>query len=147
MAKSKIMILEQGNGERLEVFGAGLILKSDASLNSVFLAEHPIPPGYFVPPHIHESDTEIFFVLEGELTLLGDEGELSAGPGATVILPPGIPHGFRNDTDGMVRFLVLCAPAQKTAAMFRGFAAAGNAPPDHVAAIAAQHGVTMLMPG
>jgi len=53
--------------ETLDVLGAPMIVKRDAGL---FFAEHPIPPGYFVPPHRHADDEEMLYVMEGELTLI-----------------------------------------------------------------------------
>jgi uncharacterized cupin superfamily protein len=52
----------------------------------------------------------VFHILEGELTLLGANGERRVGPGATAHLPAGSRHGFRNDTAARVRFLVMLHP-------------------------------------
>ena len=71
--------------ETLDVLGAPMIVKR---AEGVFLAEHPIPPGYFVPPHRHDTDDEMLFVVEGEVTLIGEGGEsrLGAGGAATFAL-------------------------------------------------------------
>ena len=60
------------------------------------LGEQFVPPGYGVPPHVHEIDDELFFLLEGELILTGPDGETTVRQGACVPLPRGVPHGFRN---------------------------------------------------
>ena len=39
--------------ETLDVGGVPMIVKRDVGF---FLAEHPVPPGYFVPPHRHADD-------------------------------------------------------------------------------------------
>jgi mannose-6-phosphate isomerase-like protein (cupin superfamily) len=134
-------------GEVLDVFGAPIILRSDPARDGVFIAEHPVPPGYMVPPHIHADDDEFFYLLEGRLTLLGPDGETHAEPGDLVTLPRGSLHGFRNDTGETVRFLVICRPGVQAAEMFRHFDRAGRASADgltpaDIVAIAGQYGVS-----
>jgi uncharacterized cupin superfamily protein len=127
--------------ETLDVLGAPMIIKSKAGL---FLAEHPIPPGYFVPPHRHADDEEVLYVMEGELTLIGEAGESKAGAGSCLQFGRGTLHGFRNDTNGAVRLLVIAQPGIQAAEMFRHFDRAAKtaplAPPD-IVAIAAEYGV------
>jgi quercetin dioxygenase-like cupin family protein len=62
--------------------------------------------------HVHYRHTDLFFVLDGELTMkLGPEGEETPLPaGSLVRVPPGIVHGFRNASDAEVRYLNLHAP-------------------------------------
>jgi len=143
-----IHIIPPSGGEALNVFGGAMIQKSDGGDFPLFLAEHPIPPGYVVPPHVHERDDEAFYLLEGELTLLKPSGEVRVGPGTCVLLPRGSVHGFRNDTGSVVRFLVLCNPGIQAAEMFRQFDRAGHAAsaglsPAEIVGIAAQYGVHM----
>jgi quercetin dioxygenase-like cupin family protein len=61
--------------------------------------------------HVHDEEDDSFYILDGELTfLLGDE-EVRAPAGTFVLIPPGVEHGFRNDTDEVVRILNIHAPA------------------------------------
>jgi quercetin dioxygenase-like cupin family protein len=62
--------------------------------------------------HIHRRHTDLFYVLEGELTVrLGPEGEGVAVPAGTLArVPPLVVHGFRNETDAELRYLNLHAP-------------------------------------
>ncbi len=127
--------------ETLNVMGAAMIVRRDAGL---FVAENPVPPGYFVPPHRHGDDEETLLVMEGELTLIGENGETTAGPGTCVTFAPGDLHGFRNDAAASAKILVIASPGLQLAEMFRHFDRAARkgplAPPD-VVAIAAQYGV------
>jgi mannose-6-phosphate isomerase-like protein (cupin superfamily) len=139
-------------GEALGVFGASMVVKADPAIVGVFLAGHRVPPGYAVPPHRHEAEDEIFFLLEGALTLLLPEGERRIGPGETAVLPRGTPHGFRNDGASAARALVLVTPGLQAVEMFRHLdratRAAGEAglPPWEIVAIAAQYGVHFAPP-
>jgi len=80
--------------------------------------------------HVHRHHCDLFYVLEGELTLrLGVEGEavrLPAGTAARV--PPYVVHGFRNASDADVRYLNLHAPGRQFADFMRALRD-GRTPP------------------
>lgn len=127
--------------ETLNVLGAPMIVKEEAGL---FVAEHPVPPGYFVPPHRHEADDELLYVMEGRLTLIGEAGERAASAGTCARFAKGDLHGFRNDTAETVKLLVMAQPGVQAAEMFRHFdraARKGPLTPDDVVGIAGQYGV------
>lgn len=50
--------------------------------------------GFAPPVHVHTREDEVFLVLEGEVTFEIDGRRLSAGPGTSVFMPRGVPHGF-----------------------------------------------------
>ena len=61
--------------------------------------------------HIHRDHTDLFYVLEGELTVkLADDEEVAAGAGTLVSIPPLVVHGFRNASDADVKYLNLHTP-------------------------------------
>src|SRR3954471_3706351 len=62
--------------------------------------------------HVHERHTDLFYVLDGELTVrLGPEGGGATGPGGTLArVPPLVVHGFRNASAAEVSYLNLHAP-------------------------------------
>jgi len=136
-------------GEHLDIFGAAMIVKAVPARDGLFLAEHIVPPGYMVPPHFHTDDDEYFWILDGVLTLMDGAGETAARPGTCVSLPRGGVHGFRNDSAGDVRFLVMCRPGVQAMEMFCHFDRAGRdgaLSPGQITEIAAQYGVTLLPP-
>jgi uncharacterized cupin superfamily protein len=47
-------------------------------------------------PHVHHAHDESFYVLDGELTLATDEGEVLLRPGDLAHAPRGSVHGYRN---------------------------------------------------
>ncbi|MDQ3589958.1 MAG: cupin domain-containing protein [Actinomycetota bacterium] len=61
--------------------------------------EYALPPGWFVPTHIHPRQEERHEVLSG--TLRGRVGgqERDHGEGRMVVGPPGVPHAWRNPSD------------------------------------------------
>ncbi len=56
----------------------------------------PGPPRLIAPPHLHRSDDEAWYVLEGTLRVrVGDE-EVEACAGSAVFVPRGTPHTYWN---------------------------------------------------
>jgi mannose-6-phosphate isomerase-like protein (cupin superfamily) len=64
--------------------------------------------------HVHRRHSDLFYVLEGELTVrLGPEGEALVVPAGTLVrVPPLVVHGFRNASDAELRYLNFHAPGQ-----------------------------------
>lgn len=50
-ANSKVRILAPAEGETLNVMGAQVRVKLGGDPRFLFLADHPVPPGYHVPTH------------------------------------------------------------------------------------------------
>lgn len=73
-------------------------------------------------PHVHRHHSDVFYVLEGELTLLvGPERSETVLPaGALVLAPPLVVHGFRNGSDAELRYLNFHAPGGGFADYLRG---------------------------
>ena len=80
--------------------------------------------------HVHHHHTDLFYVLDGELTVrLGLAGETIGVPAGTLALvPPDVVHGFRNASHADVRYLNLHAPGREFAAFMRALRD-GRAPP------------------
>lgn len=81
--------------------------------------------------HVHHHHTDLFYVLDGELTLrLGVDGETRVLPAGTLArVPPDVVHGFRNGGDADVRYLNLHAPGRQFADFMRALRD-GHAPPE-----------------
>jgi mannose-6-phosphate isomerase-like protein (cupin superfamily) len=71
-------------------------------------------------PHVHRRHSDIFYVLDGEITLKLETGEVAAQAGTLVTIPPLVVHGFRNASDADVRYLNLHAPGTGFAGYMRG---------------------------
>ena len=70
-----------------------------------------IAAGRELEAHVHETEDDAFYILEGELTFLFGGEDVTAGPSAFVLVPPGVEHAFRNGGEGLVRMLNIHAPA------------------------------------
>jgi quercetin dioxygenase-like cupin family protein len=63
------------------------------------------------PYHVHHSEDEAFYVLEGEIIVYVGDEKIKAEPGTWVYGPREVPHGFRIEGDSPARFLLLYTPA------------------------------------
>ena len=88
--------------------------------------ETVIPRGQEPPLHVHEHDDELFYVLEGEATFICGDEESTGGPGSTALLPRGVPHTLRVETE-TVRALVVMTPV-RAGAVLRDAERAGDEP-------------------
>jgi mannose-6-phosphate isomerase-like protein (cupin superfamily) len=102
-----------GEGERIGGPTAVTIKATgEETSGSFYLGEVVVAPGFPGPPlHIHGKLHDMFYVLDGTLTMrLGDETiELSTG--SFVCVPPGVVHTFSNPGETAVRFLNFNTPA------------------------------------
>ena len=104
------------------------------------------PPGTFVPPHSHSTQDEYLHILAGRLDFWLNGTETSAGPGDTVRLPRGEPHGIFNKSDGTVTVLFWVAPTGRLYELFQGIHDLPEQTPEAVVALAAGHDVDFLPP-
>lgn len=106
-----------------------------------------LPPGAFVPPHIHPEQDEFLYILEGRFDLLLDGAEQVAEPGDLVTLPRGIPHGIFNRTDVAIKTLFWVTPSLRLYDLFWALDGLGpEADPAEVVAVSAAHAVDFLPP-
>ena len=67
------------------------------------------------PLHLHRSEDEAWYVLEGALGFLVGEHEIETTAGRAVIVPAGTPHSYWNATEGRTRYVIVLGP--RTAAL------------------------------
>ena len=139
-------VLGPGEGESMTVFGNDLTIKAGAAETggAFSLVDYTAAPGFpGPPPHVHHETADMFFVLEGELTLRLGEETPTLGPGSFVLVPPETVHTFSNPGDRPVRFLSLMSPGGFEQ-YFRDLQDAfGDGPPDvaRIGEIAARYDV------
>ena len=114
---------------------------------SAFSWHATFPPGTFVPPHIHPTQDEFLYILEGRFDFYLDGKEDFAEPGDLVHMPRGIPHGIFNKSDVAIKTLFWVSPAARLFDLFWAIHNMGPEPdPAKVVAIAAEHEVDFLPP-
>lgn len=104
-----------GEGERIAAGeGSAIVLKAtgDTTGGSFFMSETTIAPGFpGPPPHTHRHLHDMFYVLEGVLTMRLGEATHEAAAGSFVCVPPGIVHTFSNAGTAPARFLNMNTPS------------------------------------
>jgi quercetin dioxygenase-like cupin family protein len=141
----EVVVSRDGEGDAHRAAGDTYTVRLDSAATGgkLNVVDFLIPPGCGPQPHEHARDAEIFVVLEGEVTLYdgGRNATVTGRPGDIAVLPPGIPHGFRNNGETPAKLLCLTAPG--------GFAelvrAVDGAAPEQVPTIVAKHGVAFRM--
>lgn len=68
------------------------------------------PPRYIAPLHLHHSDDEAWYVLEGVLRVRKGDEVVEAGAGESVLVPRGVSHTYWNGSTEPLRYLLVMTP-------------------------------------
>ncbi|MCL9812462.1 cupin domain-containing protein [Natranaeroarchaeum aerophilus] len=91
MTLDQLPDLDPSDGELLD---AEVVVTDDVLVKAFALG-----PGAELSPHEHADATNVFHIIEGEVTVIQDgEEETISAPGV-VLHGRGVAHGARNDTD------------------------------------------------
>lgn len=107
-------------------FGVDFIVKaSEIQLGSgVAVMEYATKKGEEPPGHIHETEDEMFYVLEGRITFQCGAQTFHLEEGGFILLPHGIEHSYAIDSEGTIRLLVITSPVREgTDRGWKGFVA------------------------
>ena len=153
--QSRAYTMKSDEGQAIWFAGALMILKAgeDQTEGRFAFLDQRMPEDYAVPCHVHHTEDEAWYILEGEATFYCGDETFTAGQGSWVFLPKDVPHSFRVGSNGG-RMLTFSAPG--------GFAsfvkAAGEPAPELVppppgpmdieqmSAIAARYGIEITGP-
>lgn len=102
------------------------------------------PPGTFVPPHIHTTQDEFIYILEGRFDLVLDGKPQVGTAGDLIKMPRNVMHGIFNKSDQPVKCIFWVSP---TAKLWELFVKIDKVPdPAEVVRIASEHEVDFLPP-
>ncbi|MFJ4966568.1 Cupin domain protein [Streptomyces sp. ADI96-02] len=123
------LVVPPGAGRTLTASAQQVTFKvtgEHSAVSSTF--EVVVPAGFDVGAHAHAHSEELFYVLEGELTVLAFEPRVRtpdswreweslsgrqavrATPGTIIQVPPGCPHAFANTTGEPARMILQSSP-------------------------------------
>ena len=103
------------------------------------------PAGTGVPPHVHPTQDEFIYVLEGRYTLYLDGDWFTATAGDTVRMPRNIAHAYFNREEEPAKSVFWVSPGGKLANLFRLLHDVED--PDEVVRLSALNDVDFLPPG
>lgn len=98
------------------VLGHRYFLKAES--DDCFCFETIDPPGTFVPLHVHPTQDEFIYVLEGLMDLQLGDARLQARPGDLVRMPRGLAHAYYNNQTVAARALFWVTPARRLRELF-----------------------------
>ncbi len=110
---SDIVVLP-GEGSSVQLGGFAVVFKllAQNTGGAFALLEHPIASGTLsAPPHRHQDEDEISYVLEGNVTFEVGGRIIRAAPGTLVFKPRGVFHTFWNETELPAKVLEIISPA------------------------------------
>ena len=105
------MKVDAGQGRSVSLGGTRVEFKVESDRAAgASLTEWDAVPGFDTGLHVHERLEETWYVLSGELEFRVGEETFTATAGATVFVPPRVPHAFANRSDGEATFLLAMSP-------------------------------------
>ena len=96
---------------------------TDADGGEVLHVETWVDPGGGVTPHFHPAMEERFEVLSGRPSFLAGRKWQTAEAGETVVVPAGVRHAYRNDTDEIAHLVCDARPPSSLQEFLEGAAA------------------------
>ena len=160
-AATRTFAHEPGEGEARWWFGGLATIKAtkEQTGGRYTLVEILAPDGFASPLHVHHTEDEAFWILEGEMTFYVGDQTIKAHPAGSFLFgPKEVPHAFKVDS-GPARLLFVLSPGgfeglvrdMGEPAKELSIPPAPEAPPDEaemerMAAIAARYGNEILGP-
>ena len=82
-------------------------ISKDHNSDGISVLEHHAYYGDSPPLHIHQTEDEIFVVLEGEFKFVIGSKEHKLKANETILAPKGIPHAYRVESQGGGKWLTI----------------------------------------
>jgi quercetin dioxygenase-like cupin family protein len=94
-------IVRPEQAQTITPFGLDLkiLLSTEATGGAISVLIGYHKPGQGAPDHVHSSQEEIFYILEGIYEMTVDGRSSRAEPGTLVFIPRGVVHCFKNVGD------------------------------------------------
>jgi 5-methylphenazine-1-carboxylate 1-monooxygenase len=124
----------------------GQIYRPKVHTEWCFVWHATLPPDTFVPPHIHATQDEYVYMLDGTMTLVTGDEDHTAGPGDLIRLPQGAAHGLYNRSGQTVTCLFWVTPTARLYDLFVAIDALPDQNPEAVVELSARHEVNFLPP-
>lgn len=87
-----------------------LLARNRNQLGAYSLVHLTGPAGFATPYHVHHTEDEAFYLLDGELTVICDGRKVEMKAGSYAFLPRGVPHGFRSTGQKESQLLIHVIP-------------------------------------
>ena len=112
-SEMKLAVLANCHDGRGNVHCRTVLARGDSELDIRFMHDDVIEPAASIGEHRHEHDEEVYFVVEGQGTMILDGQRFPIGPGDVSVVRPGHSHGLVNCPAAPMRLLVFCVGPEK----------------------------------
>jgi len=72
-----------------------------------------VPAGAAEVMHYHETARQFFYILDGQGTMIFEDGAVILGKGQGLEIAPQVKHQFMNQSNADVSFLVISVPSTR----------------------------------
>jgi len=105
--------LDYKSGPNIAVLGDRyrILASREQTDGALAVAEVTVGPGNGAPPHIDHNEAIGWYILEGEMTFILEDGERTVAAGGWIYSAKSVLHTFQNRTDKPVRAILLSIPA------------------------------------
>ena len=107
------LLVRANEGRTLHAFGHAIVVLLDGKQTdekfTTFL--NISPPGGGPGLHYHDHEDEWFYIVEGKVSFFMNDTWTDLVPGDSIYSPRGSVHGFKNNTDQIIRVFINIAPA------------------------------------
>jgi quercetin dioxygenase-like cupin family protein len=111
LMSAKAVIRIPGEGKEVTLAGKPLVfLVTGQDTKHTTMFDWTLPAGFSTGLHVHRTQEETFYVLEGECEWQIDGQKVQAKPGTYVFIPPGVPHNIANASNKTARMIMTVSP-------------------------------------
>jgi quercetin dioxygenase-like cupin family protein len=143
-------VIPSAEGPTMNVLGHAVTIKLARAETDgdYYVFEVVSLPGLGVPPHVHQREDEVGYIVEGEYAFWLAGEVFTATAGATIHIPRYTPHGFQNIGATAGKTLWTVTPGANFEPFFDELGALPPGPPDlaQVAAIFGRYSMDLLPP-
>ena len=142
-------LIDAGEGETFTMLGTTMrLIATGAETGGRYtVVEQVTPAGWGPPRHVHSREDEILYVLEGTYEVHCGDVRRVVSPGASAVLPRGVPHGFRNAGSVPARLISVITPSGLEDYFIAISKFESQPSPADLAKLAGSYGLTLLPPG
>lgn len=139
-------VILPGQGRLVEAFGdhATFLLTGEETGGRYTMFLNVTDPGGGPPPHHHDGEDEWFHVLEGQAEFFKDGEWIGVPVGASIFMPRGSIHTFRNAGETPLKQIIHTAPSGFETFFTRcaaEFSREGGCDMAKIVEISAEHGI------
>jgi quercetin dioxygenase-like cupin family protein len=143
-------VIRHGEGKQFNLLGHAITTSftKHTTEGNYYVFEVITPPGLGLPPHVHEWEDELIYMVEGELEIMLGDQQFVVRPGDHVFFPRYVPHAFQNAGSKASKAIFTVVPGGSFDDFFDKLAALPPGEPDmaRVIEIFAEHGMRILLP-